>query len=101
MTLHGLTDRSEYLGKEEMRAILLKGAPRSPSACASAWLLTDDRGDFSFDGHRLSSLYRTTRHAALTLMDRYFSASSLIKYSPGARGWKTPASVFPLGKASL
>ncbi|MGB8815475.1 MAG: hypothetical protein WCC57_20045, partial [Paracoccaceae bacterium] len=64
-----------------------------PSACATDWLLTDDRGGFSLDGHRLSSLYRGFSFTVLTLMGRYFSAFSLKKYSPGARGWKTPAAV--------
>jgi len=59
--------RREYLGKEEDHAPLSKGTWR------------DDRGGFSFDGHRLSSLYRRIRIAGERLTIP--CASSLQKYS--------------------
>ncbi len=37
-------------------------------------ILSDGWGDFSFGGHRLSSLYRTDRVAPLTLTDSYLAA---------------------------
>jgi len=39
------------------------------------------RGGFSFDGHRLSSLYRRPSQIRLRLIAGYFAASSLQKYS--------------------
>ena len=77
----------EYLGEKE----IAKGAPRLPSAFATDGLLTDNRGDFPFGGHRLSSLYRICYVEASPLTNGYFSASFSQKYSPGVRGWKTPA----------
>ena len=71
----GLKD--EYLGEKE----IANGAPRPPSAFATDWLLTDNRGDFPFGGHRLSSLYRNTKVAPSELTNRYFSAFSSLKYS--------------------
>ena len=56
--------RREYLGKEEM-----DGAP-----------LPKGRGGFSFDGHRLSSLYRDDNKTVTGLIEPYRS-SSLQKYS--------------------
>ncbi len=73
--LHVLKD--EYLGEEKAA----KNAPRLPSAFATDWLFTDNRGDFSLGGHRLSSLYRIFKSGALTLTPRYFSAFSSPKYS--------------------
>ena len=40
-----------------------------------------DRGDFTFGGHRLSSLYRAFTLAFSDLTKRYFAISSLQKYS--------------------
>ena len=69
--------KNEYLDEKE----IAKGAPRLPSAFATDWLFTDNRGDFPFGGHRLSSLYRKTETAASALTNRYFSASFSLKYS--------------------
>ena len=71
----GLKD--EYLGEKE----IAKGAPRLPGVFTADWLLTDNRGDFPFGGHRLSSLYRTFNSASSPLTNRYFSASFSLKYS--------------------
>jgi len=49
------------------------------------------RGDFSFDGHRLSSLYRIAIVAPTGLKNRYIQTFSLWKYSTGVRGCETPA----------
>ncbi len=49
------------------------------------------RGGFSFDGHRLSSLYRETMTARNRLTDSYLPVSSLQKYSAGVRGREAPA----------
>jgi hypothetical protein len=82
--------KDEYLGEKE----IAKGAPRLPIASATDRLFTNNRGDFPFGGHRLSSLYRRIEAAASTLTNRYFSASFSSKYSnstyqgvttPGAR----------------
>ena len=48
----GLKD--EYLGEEKAALQSLENAPRLPSAFAADRLLTDNRGDFSLGGHRLS-----------------------------------------------
>ena len=56
----------------------------------ASWLLTKGRGDFSCDGHRLSSLYRSARIARLRLTMSY-AAFSVEKYSTGVRGCETPA----------
>ena len=69
--------KDEYLGEKE----IAKDAPRPPSAFATDRLLTDNRGDFPFGGHRLSSLYRKTEGVASSLTNRYFSASFSLKYS--------------------
>ena len=69
--------KNEYLDEKE----IAKGAPRLPSAFATDWLFTDNRGDFPFGGHRLSSLYRNSMDAASALIKRYFSASFSLKYS--------------------
>jgi hypothetical protein len=76
----------EYLGEKDAT----RGAPRLPSAFATERLLTGNRGGFPFGGHRLSSLYRTSKTALSTLMKHYFPASFSHKYSPGVRGWTTP-----------
>lgn len=73
--LRGLKD--EYFGEKE----IAKGAPRLSSVFTTERLLTDNRGDFPFGGHRLSSLYRKTKTAAPALTKRYFSASFSLKYS--------------------
>ena len=73
--LAGLKD--EYLGEKE----IAKGAPRLPGVFTTERLLTDNRGDFPFGGHRLSSLYRTFENATLNLMNRYFAISFSLKYS--------------------
>ena len=67
----------EYLSEKE----IAKGAPRLPSVCTSDRLLTDNRGDFSLGGHRLSSLYRNSDPGALSLTKSYFAAFSSLKYS--------------------
>ena len=72
--------KDEYLGEKE----IAKGAPRLPGVFKTDRLLTDNRGDFPFGGHRLSSLYRRTETAASTLTKRYFSASFSLKYSNSA-----------------
>ncbi|MFV2002646.1 MAG: hypothetical protein ACC619_06650 [Paracoccaceae bacterium] len=69
----------EYLNKEKG-----KDAPRDQKP----------RGDFSFDGHRLSSLYRKAKSAATRLKNRYAPAFSLQKYFTGVRGCETPAAVY-------
>ena len=43
--------------------------------------LTGNRGGFSFDGHRLSSLYRAAIQTAFWLILHYGPALSLQKYS--------------------
>ncbi len=43
--------------------------------------LTGNRGDFSFDGHRLSSLYRASTQSALRLILDDHATFSLRKYS--------------------
>ena len=73
--------KGEYLGKEKATTDLFKDAPRLPSAHATDRIFTDNRGDFSLDGHRLSSLYRNSMDAASALIKRYFSASFSLKYS--------------------
>lgn len=67
-------EKDEYLCKEDAQG---SGAPRPPSAARSSGFWSDNRGGFSFDGHRLSSLYRTFRLAPLTLTNTYRAASSL------------------------
>ena len=69
--------KDEYLGEKE----IAKDAPRPPSAFATDRLLTDNRGDFPFGGHRLSSLYRKIDVQVLKLTNRYFAASFSLKYS--------------------
>jgi len=59
--------RRAYLDKEETDAPLPKGTRR------------DDRGGFSFDGHRLASLYRGDRIGWRRLTNP--CASSLQKYA--------------------
>lgn len=76
MSVRVFWGRNEYLGKKETI-----GAPRSPRAFASDRLLTDDRGSFSFDGHRLSSLYRGPGLPSAGLAQHYLSASFLQKNS--------------------
>ena len=76
--LRGMKD--EYLGEKE----IAKGAPRLPGVFTADRLLTDNRGDFPFGGHRLSSLYRTLHSAESLLTNRYFSASFSLKYSNSA-----------------
>lgn len=78
----------EYLDEEK-----IPDAPRS----------LEPRGDFSFDGHRLSSLYRAVITAGCRLIFRYANTFSLQKYSTGvdigsplvretmATGCETPA----------
>jgi hypothetical protein len=58
-----------------------KGTPRLLLACALDRLVAFNRGGFSFDGHRLSSLYRDTIMRQDWLMDRFFTVFSLRKYS--------------------
>ena len=67
----------EYLSEKE----IAEGAPRLPGVFTTERLLTDNRGDFPFGGHRLSSLYRTLNSAASPLTKRHFSASFSPKYS--------------------
>ncbi len=55
--------------------------PGLPHDGHTTGFLTGNRGGFSFDGHRLSSLYRILIQGALRLMPGYFPASSLQKYS--------------------
>jgi hypothetical protein len=55
-------------------------------------LLTKDRGGFSCDGHRLSSLFRSPSFAR-TRLTKGYAAFSVEKYSTGARGCETPAFV--------
>ena len=69
--------RGEYLSEKE----IAKGAPRLLGVFTADRLLTDNRGDFPFGGHRLSSLYRTFENATLNLMNRYFAISFSLKYS--------------------
>ncbi len=69
----------EYLGEEK-----INNAPRS----------LRPRGDFSFDGHRLSSLYRNLNLITDWLNNCYVPSFSLSKYSAGVRGCKTPAAAF-------
>lgn len=71
--------RREYFGKEEA------GAPRTDRTGRPA------RGDFSFDGHRLSSLYRGADQTTQVLRKSYAPSSSLEKYSAGVRGREAPA----------
>ena len=71
--------QNEYLIKEEH-----KGAPRSRSQ------YREKRGDFFLDGHRLSSLYRTTEPDRPKLMNCYPAASFLTINSAGVWGCKTP-----------
>lgn len=68
---------NEYFYKEKAQT----GAPRLPGAFATDRLVTDNRGGFSFDGHRLSSLYRAATLLVYWLTARYVSAFSLPKYS--------------------
>lgn len=69
----------EYLGKDEATAVSLPPSLRQMG-----------RDDFTFHGHRLSSLYRGIRvaHRAQTGVN---APSSFQKYSTGARGFETPA----------
>jgi hypothetical protein len=64
--------KSAYFGKEKAA----KDAPR----LTSTWAI-NNRGGFSFDGHRLSSLYRAVTFGLAWLRRRYDSAYSLPKYS--------------------
>jgi hypothetical protein len=82
--------KNEYLGEKE----IAKGAPRLPGVFTTERLLTDNRGDFPFGGHRLSSLYRIFENAALPLTERYFSASFSLKYSNSTlQGVTTPGAL--------
>ncbi len=67
-------EKDEYLGKENACLHNVLGAPRLPSACATERLLTGNRGGFSLDDHRLSSLYRVPETLVNQLTNRYFSA---------------------------
>ena len=71
----GLKD--EYLDEKEIE----KGAPRPPSVFTTDRFFTNNRGDFPFGGHRLSSLYRKIDVQVLKLTNRYFAASFSLKYS--------------------
>ena len=71
--------QNEYLIKEDH-----KGAPRFRSQYREKW------GDFFLDGHRLSSLYRTTDSDRPRLMNCYPAASFLTINSAGVWGCKTP-----------
>ena len=55
--------------------------PGHPYDRHTTGFLTGNRGGFSFDGHRLSSLYRSPIQSALRLMFDYCPAFSLQKYS--------------------
>lgn len=70
-------DQAEYLCKEEAR----NGAHRRPDDRMVRVPMADRRGDFSFGGHWLSSLYRRDELEMPWLRARYFLASSLRKYS--------------------
>jgi len=76
----------EYLAEEKAQ-----GAPRSRGHYNPRESFTRGRGGFSFGGHRDSSLYRGPILADAGLIGRLADAFSLHKYSPGVRGWKTPA----------
>ncbi len=80
MTAQEWRGQNEYFYKEE------EHTPQPGSA---------NRGDFSFGGHRLSSLYRNIGSFMASLTIAYCAPSSLPKYSPGVRGWKTPAASAP------
>ena len=69
--------KDEYLDEKE----IAEGAPRLPGVFTTDRLFTDNRGDFPFGGHRLSSLYRTFHDAASALIKRYFAAFFSPKYS--------------------
>jgi hypothetical protein len=56
----------EYLGKDEAQS-----APRSGSRSSPCESFTQDRGDFTFGGHRLSSLYRDISLDQTGLKHRY------------------------------
>ena len=58
-----------------------KARPGFPYGGRMTDFSTESRGDFSFDGHRLSSLYRNATQPASRLILRYCAASSLQKYS--------------------
>jgi hypothetical protein len=77
MTRENAVTRPEYLDKEKVRM----DAPRLFLACGKGRLLAFNRGGFSFDGHRLSSLYRGASLAQDRLTDGFDAAFSLPKYS--------------------
>lgn len=70
--------RREYLNKEKT-----KGAPR-PVSAQSACLNSTDQGGFSFDGHRLSSLYRGPLKTILWLTNPYVFSLQKYSYSDSA-----------------
>lgn len=73
----------EYLRKDEIKDAPLPQADRHQG-----------RGDFTFYGHRLSSLFRPLRKTTSRLTNRLQAAvsiSSFQKYSTGVRGCETPA----------
>ncbi len=72
--------KAEYLGKNEVQRQAWD-APRSGSRSSACESFTQDRGDFTFDGHRLSSLYRTSVVDVSELTRRYPTTSFLQKYS--------------------
>lgn len=77
--------RREYLSKKEICS------PRPPATVCLGRTSTRRRGFLFLDGHRLSSLYRTSKAGMLTLMlGKDLPASFLQKYSAGVRGCKTP-----------
>lgn len=73
--------QDEYLREEKAAGFVQKNAPRLTGAFATDRLLTDNRGDFSLGGHRLSSLYRRGHVVVYWLSNGYFSAFSSLKYS--------------------
>ena len=58
-----------------------KVRPDPPHEGHALGFLTEDRGGFAFDGHRLSSLYRAAIQTAFWLILHYGPALSLQKYS--------------------
>jgi len=80
MSLRGFYGQIEYLSKDEAQ-----GAPRTGDRSNPCESFTHVRGDFTFGGHRLSSLYREYAYRATRLTTRYRCFSSLYKYSTPAR----------------
>jgi hypothetical protein len=76
MIRHPVPPSHEYLCKEKA-----PGAPRSRGHYSPCESFTRNRGGFSFDGHRDSSLYRKSDLGAEGLRGGYLQAFSLQKYS--------------------